>query len=111
LIGLTPVIVLAVVGVSTLIFGSARQLYSVFAVVAAVAGWIAWVMWPQYRLYRALRRHGRFICLRCFYSLHGLADVGRCPECGEPYNRQELSRLWRQWEISVNKGKPIVSDD
>lgn len=30
------------------------------------------------------------ICLRCNYSLHGLAAPGLCPECGTPYVAQQL---------------------
>ncbi len=33
-------------------------------------------------------------CLVCGYSLHGLPDVHRCPECGTDYDRRTL--VWRQ---------------
>ena len=28
-------------------------------------------------------------CLACRYSLHGLPESGKCPECGRPYDRRD----------------------
>ena len=110
LVGLTPVVALAAMGINMLILGQSKPVYTIIWMVSCVGGWIAWVMWPDFRLRPALKPHGRFICLPCFYPLEGLPDSGICPEGAEPYTRQDLARLWRMWEVTANKGKPIVKD-
>ena len=36
-------------------------------------------------------------CLQCGYSLKGLPDKHRCPECGEPYNIAVVKRTWERY--------------
>lgn len=43
---------------------------------------------------RALRHE---VCLGCAYRLHGLPDDYRCPECGTPYNKDDLRDQWETW--------------
>lgn len=31
-----------------------------------------------------------YICIRCGYELTGLQDVGKCPECGNPYSTRAM---------------------
>ncbi len=37
------------------------------------------------------------MCLHCAYRLRGLDDSGRCPECGQPFDRKKIERIWRRW--------------
>lgn len=55
------------------------------------------VIW-DYRHARLARMHRRFLCYACLYPLHGLAESGSCPECREPYRREDLWKKWRNWE-------------
>ncbi len=52
--------------------------------------------------YRAKRRVARVVkasdgraCWHCVYDLSGLPTPGVCPECGRPYEHDELRRRWR----------------
>jgi hypothetical protein len=106
-IAFAPLIVMAELAVFHLIFGPNVPGWIVAVMVPSVLVWIAWVVWPMMRLHRALKKHGRFLCLHCQYSLEGLPDAGVCPECAEPYRREELERRWRLWELATNKGKEV----
>lgn len=101
-----PVIVLA----SHLFAGTIPMMVVIGAWLTALAGAIFFFMRSFFRVRRLLRRHGRFICLNCLYPLTGLQDSGVCPECNEPYTRERLARLWRSWEVGVNKGRLIIPD-
>lgn len=109
LVGLTPIIVLATIGLYFLL-GGPPSIYLPLTIIAAVFTWLLWLFAPVLRLKRALKKHGRFLCIRCFYPLRGLPDTGLCPECAEPYTRDQLARLWRNWELSHNKAKPVVGE-
>lgn len=37
------------------------------------------------------------VCFNCGYSLQGLPKEHNCPECGDPYNKEELRREWKTW--------------
>ncbi|GAB4551627.1 MAG: hypothetical protein Tsb0013_13720 [Phycisphaerales bacterium] len=44
------------------------------------------------------QRHGNAIeCPDCAHDLRGLTDDGICPECGAPYSREELLRIYRMY--------------
>ncbi len=36
------------------------------------------------------------VCLKCYYPLHGLANVGKCPECGDRYDIDITARIWER---------------
>lgn len=40
-------------------------------------------------------------CLRCGYDLRHLGEAGRCPECGQEFECNELRRLWNAWLSST----------
>ncbi len=39
------------------------------------------------------------LCPRCFYELR-VADVGRCSECGHPFERASVEAFWRERELA-----------
>lgn len=45
------------------------------------------------------------VCARCEHDLSGLDDQGRCPECGEKYDREGLRRFWSQ-KLTLDLTKP-----
>lgn len=57
---------------------------------------------------RRIARSDGFLCLNCYYDLHGLADSGTCPECGEPYERARLERCWNYWLLSQTKQRRTI---
>ncbi len=49
------------------------------------------------RFDRTLRAHQYEGCFNCGYSLHGLPEVHRCPECGSPYEKEQVREAWKAW--------------
>jgi hypothetical protein len=47
-------------------------------------------------LLNRVRAEGFRVCPKCFYSLRGHADAGRCPECGRDYGQQDLEQTWER---------------
>ncbi len=45
------------------------------------------------------------VCARCGYTLKGLANRGRCPECGGPIRSSTLLSL--QWKVDVRIDAPV----
>ena len=45
-------------------------------------------------LRRRIREHDGQLCLRCGYALHGLANVKKCPECGEAFSGGSNRKAW-----------------
>lgn len=33
-------------------------------------------------------------CLYCYFDLRGLPETGKCPECGEEYEKEDLRKEW-----------------
>ncbi|MBN1489201.1 MAG: hypothetical protein JXA69_04730 [Phycisphaerae bacterium] len=67
----------------------------------AIAAICAWGMCAVYffRLLVARRRVARFdfeVCLYCHYPLRGLPPDGRCPECGQPYVKNDVVNEWKR---------------
>jgi hypothetical protein len=60
------------------------------------------------RFTRRIAESDGFLCLNCHYDLHGLPDVGECPECGEAYVRADLERRWNLWLQSQTKHKHTI---
>jgi hypothetical protein len=50
--------------------------------------------WRHGRFAREIRESDYRVCIQCGYSLNGLADDSRCPECGLTYTRDSLIQYW-----------------
>src|SRR6185295_103838 len=66
-----------------------------------LAAWIitgaivmAAVMWTSHRLRVELEAAEFRVCPSCQYDLRHLGAEGHCPECGNYYDPELLSRLW-----------------
>jgi hypothetical protein len=49
------------------------------------------------RLRGRLRVDGYRMCATCGYSLKGLNEKGRCPECGTVYDMGTLESMWKEY--------------
>lgn len=69
----------------------------------AIGGFYAASMRRQFK--RAHDAGGR-MCWNCGYALAGLADDGRCPECGRDYRLRELRENWKlsEWSPATPPG-------
>jgi hypothetical protein len=75
-------------------------------------GWVVFV--PQFitigitayktrAVRRAFAASGGRLCVRCGHDLSGLADTGRCPECGHDYDIELDRRAWKDAGIELKK--------
>lgn len=66
---------------------------------AIVSAWSTWMIRKRFR--RLMREHldreDYAVCPRCGYSLRGLPEEYRCPECSVFYERRGVAREWREW--------------
>lgn len=46
---------------------------------------------------RLLRAHRFHLCYYCDTPLADLSPSGSCPQCGQPYDKHELERMWLKW--------------
>jgi len=92
-------VLLIITGVAAITFwGVKTQPYVVIAGVGmSVIGYKAWKQFGAgvvSRLCRQASEADYCLCLHCGYSLKGLPDDHRCPECGNPYNIADVKQQW-----------------
>ncbi len=49
------------------------------------------------RFERCVRERAYEVCLNCGYSLRGLPEIHRCPECGVEFVKESVRAEWRAW--------------
>jgi rubrerythrin len=55
---------------------------------------IVFALVPELRLADKVRAARGAVCWDCGYALGGLGSSGECPECGVPYEVEDLARRW-----------------
>jgi hypothetical protein len=63
-------------------------------------GLLVWRRLALRRMRETVREAGYLICWDCGYDLRATNEA-RCPECGEPFSRDELLAKWRRWADGV----------
>jgi len=72
---------------------------SIFAFYGSLGVPIAFVAWAAYRfnrVRRTVKQQNYLLCLKCMYALRGLAPSGICPECGTPFDANDLKEKWQR---------------
>ncbi len=54
-------------------------------------------LWLADRFQSRLASASYRLCVRCHYDLVGLEPIGRCPECGTPYEIDRVPAMWHEW--------------
>jgi len=49
------------------------------------------------RFERTVRALQYEVCWNCGYSLQGLTEIHRCPECAAEYDKETVREDWRSW--------------
>jgi len=62
--------------------------------------------WAKKRFYALLRQANFEVCQTCAYSLKGLPDLHRCPECGTVFHRDATRRSWERWMMMNDEDWP-----
>jgi hypothetical protein len=67
-----------------------------WAVTVIYVVWIGLLIFMQARQIDALIAHDFRVCPKCTYMLRELDDAGNCPECGRPFDDENLRSAWRR---------------
>lgn len=57
-----------------------------------------WIWLAVDRIWAGIKsRECEYLCCgNCLQDLRGLAEMGQCPECGEPYSAPVLIAAWKE---------------
>lgn len=53
--------------------------------------------WAKRKFFTRLRHADFEVCQCCAYSLKGLPNFHRCPECGSVFQRETTRQAWQRW--------------
>ena len=73
------------------LFGTAID----FAIISVLLAPTLWFRWKQRELKKCVLENDYFLCPWCQYALTDLNDTGRCPECGQVYERELCRTLYK----------------
>lgn len=106
--------VLVIVGASILVVGIGARVLGIpsvepirFLGQILIFGGIALTYARFFSLRRRVERLGFEVCPDCEYRLAGLAERGRCPECGFECDRESLRATWEEVWGLVRLGKRV----
>lgn len=90
------------------IFGKAGVWYPVLvcALVVVSSGSIGSFVWLNRGLVKRLRASGNRLCFSCGYDVSTLPEHGSCPECGEPFEHEELRTSWLDFNYAARERWP-----
>jgi hypothetical protein len=78
-----------------------------YAGLALVLGTVYVSQWINRRTHRGLltlaKQHDYLLCVHCGYPTPGSLPTGRCPECGEAFDRDHARALWLNAERNRQK--------
>ena len=75
--------------------------YSLIALAVVVVASYPFMRYRFRRRARVLAACDWRQCRWCRFDLRGLADTGRCPECGEEYDIEEVRKWWKDMMAPV----------
>lgn len=75
-------------------YGTIDLLYNALWILA-LGGLLFWQMRKERRLWLQAKAARGCVCGQCGYSLLGLPEQGKCPECGTKYDSRTQSELLR----------------
>jgi uncharacterized paraquat-inducible protein A len=70
--------------------------FSAYSTLGIAIVYVAWVAYRVNKVRWTIKRQNYHLCLKCFYSLKGLASSGICPECGTPFDANDLKEKWQR---------------
>ena len=80
--------------------------------IGAGALWLRWIFHDRHlrKICHQSLTTNLATCLECGYSLEGLPESHRCPECGSSYHLPDTKQKWRLWFATRHTGRfdPLV---
>ena len=80
------------------LYGLTLSIIDALFVLSVIATLIYYALWRG-RLRRRFRENDGKLCIYCGHSLVGLAETGRCPECGVAFSIADHRAAWIRTEL------------